>query len=44
VVAIPLGDERRDLALRDLRRQRTDLPLVAGQLKLRNAPLLHANQ
>jgi hypothetical protein len=28
VVAIPLCDERRDLALRDLRRQRADLPLI----------------
>jgi hypothetical protein len=28
VVAIPLRDERRDLALRDLCRQRADLPLI----------------
>jgi hypothetical protein len=28
VAAIPLRDERRDLALRDLRRQRADLPLI----------------
>jgi hypothetical protein len=29
VVPIPLRDERRDLALRDLGRERSDLPLVA---------------
>jgi hypothetical protein len=28
VVAIPLRDERRDLTLCDLRRQRADLPLI----------------
>jgi hypothetical protein len=30
VVPIPLRDKRGDLALRDLRRQGTDLELVAG--------------
>jgi hypothetical protein len=30
VVPIPLRDEGRDLALRDLRRQGADLELVAG--------------
>jgi hypothetical protein len=38
-----LRDERRDLALRDLSRERADLALVAGQLKLRNARLPHAD-
>jgi hypothetical protein len=42
VLAVPLRDERRDLSLRDLSRERTDLTLVAGQLKLRNARLPHA--
>jgi hypothetical protein len=43
VLAIPLRDERCDLALRDLSRERADLTLVAGQLKLRNSRLPHAD-
>jgi hypothetical protein len=30
VVPIPLRDERRDLALRDLRRERSDLALLVA--------------
>jgi hypothetical protein len=43
MLAIPAGNERRDLTLRDLRRERADLTLVAGQLKLRNVRLSHAD-
>jgi hypothetical protein len=37
MVAIPLRDVRRDLALCDLRRKFTDRALVVGELELRYA-------